>query len=103
MKDKWVAALRSGKYTQGRGYLNSNGSLCCLGVLCEIAGVEKRPSNILSRYEYKGTFRFGPSYIDFELLFPDLFSNINPYHLTLMNDILDKSFNEIADYIEEHA
>ena len=35
--EKWVKALRSGKYKQGKGYLNRyNDTFCCLGVLCEL-------------------------------------------------------------------
>lgn len=42
VKEKWLAALRSGKYRQGTGYLKyqvNDGTIrhCCLGVLCEIA------------------------------------------------------------------
>ena len=33
---KWVEALRSGKYKQGRQYLNQDGKYCCLGVACEV-------------------------------------------------------------------
>lgn len=38
---KWIKALRSGKYTQGKNYLlhfNKKGEPkhCCLGVLCEL-------------------------------------------------------------------
>lgn len=50
VKAKWVAALRSGEYHQGTGYLGSkidqdeNGEpvigYCCLGVLCEVAVAE---------------------------------------------------------------
>lgn len=32
----WVAALRSGKYEQGRTNLNSRNKFCCLGVACEV-------------------------------------------------------------------
>ena len=32
----WIEALESGKYEQGRIYLNDNGKFCCLGVLCDI-------------------------------------------------------------------
>lgn len=32
----WVQALRSGKYRQGRGALNSKNGMCCLGVACEV-------------------------------------------------------------------
>lgn len=39
--DQWVAALRSGKFTQTRGTLESEfGNNCCLGVLCNLALVE---------------------------------------------------------------
>ncbi len=35
---RWVEALRSGKYVQGRGGLrdNKNNTYCCLGVLCDL-------------------------------------------------------------------
>ena len=34
---RWVSALRSGKYEQGRGQLNQNDKrYCCLGVACEL-------------------------------------------------------------------
>lgn len=60
LKSRWLAALRSGRYAQGRGYLKCRGApedspdgkyehkpsegfyFCCLGVLCE---VEQVPSN----------------------------------------------------------
>jgi hypothetical protein len=34
---KWVKALRSGEYKQGKGHLrNSDNTFCCLGVLCDL-------------------------------------------------------------------
>ncbi len=37
VKKKWVAALRSGEYTQGTGQLrDSANNFCCLGVLCNL-------------------------------------------------------------------
>lgn len=41
IKSRWVKALRSGKYTQGTGYLKESqpdgtANHCCLGVLCEL-------------------------------------------------------------------
>lgn len=40
LKEKWLAALRSGKYVQGHRQLkNTNNtvpSYCCLGVLCDV-------------------------------------------------------------------
>jgi hypothetical protein len=34
--EQWVAALRSGKYQQGRGALHDGDTFCCLGVLCDL-------------------------------------------------------------------
>lgn len=37
IKEKWLAALRSGKYKQGKTVLRSQDDCyCCLGVLCDI-------------------------------------------------------------------
>ena len=47
LKKKWVAALRSGGYQQGRHVLYSEreDTYCCLGVLCDIQGVSKKKMN----------------------------------------------------------
>lgn len=37
IKERWVAALRSGEYAQTRQRLADDDGFCCLGVLCEIA------------------------------------------------------------------
>lgn len=36
IKAKWVAALRSGEYKQGREALRIGDRFCCLGVLCDL-------------------------------------------------------------------
>lgn len=36
LKQKWVRALRSGKYTQATGALRTEDGFCCLGVLCDV-------------------------------------------------------------------
>lgn len=33
---KWVEALRSGEFKQGRERLRNEGAYCCLGVACEL-------------------------------------------------------------------
>jgi hypothetical protein len=38
VKARWVAALRSGEYKQGKGALRLNNKFCCLGVLCDLYG-----------------------------------------------------------------
>jgi hypothetical protein len=40
LKSKWIAALRSGEYKQGKGYLRDGDTWCCLGVLATIQGYE---------------------------------------------------------------
>jgi hypothetical protein len=36
-KTQWIAALRSGEYTQGHGTLQTHDNeFCCLGVLCDL-------------------------------------------------------------------
>lgn len=50
IKERWIAALRSGKYEQGWGALNERGKFCCLGVLCDLyvketEGVDWRDAN----------------------------------------------------------
>lgn len=37
IKARWVAALRSGEFEQGKDYLCEDGKYCCLGVLSELA------------------------------------------------------------------
>lgn len=33
---RWVQALRSGAYSQGRNHLRAGDQFCCLGVLCDL-------------------------------------------------------------------
>jgi len=35
--ERWIEALKSGKYEQGKMYLRRWGQYCCLGVLCDLA------------------------------------------------------------------
>jgi hypothetical protein len=56
--DKWIAALRSGQYNQGRGKLKSSNGYCCLGVLCDVlpseAGVWSSQVIVYPRFEFHG-------------------------------------------------
>lgn len=50
-RQKWTDALRSGEYKQGKNRLRTkDGRLCCLGVLCEIAGVKRRGAEYWHKY-----------------------------------------------------
>ena len=41
LKQKWVRALRSGKYEQATGALRNEDGFCCLGVLCDVYDPDK--------------------------------------------------------------
>ena len=48
----WVKALRSGKYKKGMFQLkDSDGNFCCLGVLCEVIGMQGRLKRAENAYD----------------------------------------------------
>jgi hypothetical protein len=112
--EQWVAALRSGKYKQGRNYLNSNGSYCCLGVLCDISKqgdwtLDPGASDIdFSAYSYAGE-----STMLLPAIVRDWAGMVDPNgagsvkyadgitYLPTLNDMLEYSFERIANIIEQ--
>jgi hypothetical protein len=111
LKEKWIAALRSGKYKQGQGLLRSaNDRYCCLGVLCEVAGVPAKqvsyedarwrgiPQDQMGCYDYDNECGFLSSRLRVNLgVDPDV-----AYQLATMNDA-GESFKSLAKYIENRV
>jgi hypothetical protein len=99
LKAKWVEALRSGKYKQGKGMLrNEKGQFCCLGVLCDITNVELITlMNGLSEsvFYYNGN----PSFLTTKHLQEISLDGSQQNVLIDMND-QGICFDAIADYIE---
>lgn len=100
-KAKWVEALRSGKYKQGKFALHriDQKDFCCLGVLCEVLEVPKRAQ------DKTGTIRMEYQFGDFWLSHSvpeDLLKSQVTDKLVDMNDSGSKSFTEIADWIEKN-
>lgn len=68
LKAKWLAALRSGDYKQGKNYLHNSAkdTFCCLGVLCEVAGIPRRDAKLfgdpVDDYNFAGKFSAGTVY-----------------------------------------
>jgi uncharacterized protein YeaC (DUF1315 family) len=71
IKQKWVDALRSGKYDQGSEKLRSYQGYCCLGVLCdlyaqeqnvewEFRGVDEDDRQVLEYWYFDGEGEFLP-------------------------------------------
>lgn len=97
-KAKWLEALRSGEYKQGRFALCSDGKYCGLGVACAIQGVEDLGGGHISRVGIQDEI-FGEV--------PDVLrgiANNNPVVsiLVKMNDADKATFLEIADWIQEN-
>jgi hypothetical protein len=101
VKDKWVAALRSGNYKQTRGALKKDGGHCCLGVLCEVLGHIAEWNGY--KYSYNGSKSVLETYIQEEAGMKTPLGSWadNKRSLIELNDD-GKSFDEIADIIEEN-
>lgn len=109
IKTKWVEALRSGKYKQGRSALRIDDTYCCLGVLCEVAELGKWSPLLNDDDEPTGMYwmEFNAGDRDADLLLISVRESIGldaEGHKACwrMNDDERKSFSEIADYIEQN-
>lgn len=102
IKEKWVAALRSGKYDQATGTLKIGNQYCCLGVLCDLATKENIckessvPSAIYTYYDNEKQM-LPKSVIQWANLGREA-----QIELIELNDTEEWSFTRIADWIEEN-
>lgn len=98
-KIKWIKALRSRRYEQGRFVLRSGHQFCCLGVLADIKGAKW----INGKPYINGK---PVSSVDAALLHPS-FAGLcrnTQNNLAAMNDGRARphhTFKQIADYIEK--
>lgn len=96
LKATWVEALRSGEYEQGELYLRKDGRHCCLGVLCELVGLQISDG---------GMMVVGPHDVDdyepiYEIIGKDAAREL--WRRNDGNGAIKHSFPAIANYIEEH-
>ena len=109
IKEKWVAALRSGEYQQCAGALRkehagSPDTFCCLGVLCDIVDSKgwRSPYNTLTN---KKQFVFNGMHssngLTNELRGTLSVNTQEEIELVRLNDN-GRDFSYIADFIEEH-
>jgi len=109
LKQKWLEALRSGEFKQGRAVLHNtdDNSFCCLGVLCTVddnvkavrvndmhSTVFKFPQD--SDGEHTGVLP--RTYTDEIGLSPNLASS-----LMSLNDSAAYNFEKLAEIIEKEA
>lgn len=116
LKSKWVAALRSGEYRQGKDALHKDGAYCCIGVLCKVAGADMsgQEHDIINRDEDgEWASRANPTaWFDEGLFTEDEELGSLGAHFGIgskvegmlidMNDSKGRSFHEIADWIVAH-
>lgn len=113
--DKWVEALRSGRYKQSMRELRNVRGYCCLGVLCEISGLgewrENNVNNYLHAFDFLNATTILPEQVQelVEMKNPNGeimdSANTNTRYdenvcLATMND-RGSSFEDIAKVIEE--
>lgn len=97
--ERWVAALRSGEYSQTKRSLRNERGFCCLGVLCDTVKDDMDFDWFLRNGEW--TFDGRSGYV------PESVANyINIYvgaldRYATMNDKQGMDFQEIAAQIEE--
>lgn len=105
-KEKWVAALRSGKYKQGAGKLFSDASntYCCLGVACIVAGVPRRDIQSLPTIPLGEKWGNVPSLLKGTKTAADLAVLNDGMRGLDREEIIEppRSFDEIANYIEDN-
>lgn len=98
IKAKWIAALRSGTYSQTKCTLRDPKGFCCLGVLCDLV----RPTGWHeSTYQPEWSHLGNYSGLEPEIGDEAALTVASQEWLTHLNDT-GKSFAEIADYIEKH-
>lgn len=93
---KLITALRSGKYMQARARLRRDGintsSFCCLGVACDLYAPDKWKNSAFDGQLYLPPIEVRDHYG---------FSGELINQITEMNDLEAKTFEEIADFLEE--
>lgn len=116
IKDRWVKALRSGEYSQGKNVLRDHeDNFCCLGVLCNLHA-ESHPEtaknaggkNWQDATTYHGNAALPPPLVwdwavkkgDPTINLPQFGESLE-YHLAGFNDA-HRSFKWIASYIERY-
>jgi hypothetical protein len=97
IKQDWLDALRSGKYTQTKEVLKDSRGYCCLGVLCDILYPDKWRQ--LSEECYETAYGYS---VDLPMAIKEQcdIENVQESTLIDLNDVKGKNFSEIADYIE---
>jgi hypothetical protein len=112
IKQKWLNALRSGKYQQTQRRLHDENGFCCLGVLCDLYGKEHNVEWEINEDFGKYMFQNKVACLPFSVIEWSGIADSGPLvyygpgagEICTLADLNDKgsTFIEIADVIEEH-
>ena len=110
----WVTALRSGEYSQCQGSLRRGDSFCCLGVACDLYAKEHTDGFWFTREETNSVEFDSRTGVRSGVL-PEcvkdwlgmrtntgIYEDASGKNLPHLNDNQKWSFNQIADFIEQH-
>jgi len=107
-KEKWLEALRSGDYKQIGSELCAGGKYCCIGVAGKVLGMRDSTLEANGTFDtdndgkdWNGNFKYMKSKVPSSIL-GSIRSSETVATLTHMNDSEGKSFDEIADWIEDN-
>jgi hypothetical protein len=110
-QQQWITALRSGKYTQGKGCLHNTDGFCCLGVAAKefltddvvVTEITNECEEDYIRWSYDAEPEMAPDHVMKALGLYDSNgssrTNDDLMMLTHLNDD-DSTFEQIADIIE---
>ena len=107
---KWLAALRSGNYVQGKGTLCKDGAYCCLGVACnlyqkDVGNLSVSPSSVDGRLRFDQESATLPTKVRLWLRVdhnPRVMWKDSAITVAQLNDA-GVSFMEIAQLLEDQA
>lgn len=105
LKQKWIEALRSGEYKQGRMYLrDTSDRYCCLGVLVDVSGFQWGTTH---KHAYQYGFHSDLGYRNCTGLNDQQQVELGIDYDTMnklmgMNDGQGATFTEIANWIDQH-
>jgi hypothetical protein len=100
---KWIKALKSGDYEQGKKqlYKASSDKYCCLGVACKLYAKEKKVNfkELIKIHQVlPGKVQ---DWLGLEYCNPSMLKHFEGLSLTVMNDSGKYNFRDIADCIEK--
>lgn len=116
VKKKWLKALRSGEYDQGKGCLLTRTSkgdkFCCLGVLCNLYAQAHPGTGFKDEFEsysfFDESYQLPIKVRNWAKISKSKKFDYDHYKVTAgsklmqLNDMDNCNFNEIADWIEEN-